>query len=563
MGTRKYTATVLQTGRKYLADIAVKDNPLTDAELQALVDDVGKEELLPYAARSFSPEGFFAFFELMHQTPMVPHTEQWIYNAFGAHDENKGLLQRCHRESGKTTVFSKFFFAWLIGHAYSSDGDPTTNIIIRIADEKAQETAAIVAHMIMHDPKWGLVFPHVKPDEKRGWGASKGYYLLRDDMSKDEWAEQITKAPDGPSFIGRGWKSGAIIGSRFNGVMIVDDIHDGINTASNRMIQSVKDFANETLEYCLLPGVWELWNYTPWKTNDAYAMVEATGLYVRNDTPVLTPADENEEGAEYWEHDENVPISGAWYHRNWKEQWSFERIGKKYRKTGAMAFARQMLLDLEATKGLTLKNEWIHEYPAADIRVSWPVYFGVDYASTADKTKRSGRDYFCLAVLRGIPGGGLVLVDGYRGRISKGEALQMTAAYGAMYPTLKMVGVETHGKGEEYYNDLLLSIDVAGKPMPLIPITHGRVSKGWRIQEWLAPRFQAARIWMSDTPTEFIAHFKNEWLEFPNSKHDDTLDACYMGAKAAEGMIPSQADRQTGAERRRNRGPNPYNIAAW
>jgi len=544
-----------------LAEIAVRDNNLTDAELQTLIDDVGVDALLPYAARSFSPDGFFAFFELMHQTPMVKHTKQWIRNAFDSHKIDMGLLQRCHRESGKTTVFSKFFFAWLIGHAYSGDGDPTTNIVIRIADEKAQETAAIVAHMIMYDPKWKLVFPDVVPDEKRGWGASKGYYLKRTDMTEDEWAEEITKAPDGPSFIGRGWKSGAIIGSRFNGVMIVDDIHDGINTASSRMIQSVKDFANETLEYCLLPGVWELWNYTPWKTNDAYAMVEATGLYVRNDTPVLVPANEGDEGAEYWEVDEFVPISGAWYIRNWPEQWSFARIAKKYRKTGAMAFARQMQLDLEATKGLVLKDDWVHEYPAQDIRPSWPVYFGVDYASVADKKQAENRDYFCLAVMRGIPGGGLVLVDGYRGRISKGEALQLTAAYGAMYPTLRMVGVETHGKGEEYYNDLLLSVDVAGKPLPLIPVTHGRVSKPWRIQEWLAPRFQAGRIWMSDTPNEFLMHFKNEWLEFPNAKHDDVLDSVYMGAKAAEGAIPSKAERtHTRARRGKN---NPYNISKW
>src|SRR5512147_740966 len=63
------------------------------------------------ARQNDSPESFAAFFRLMHGTPLHSEGETWIKNAYKAHDElGLGLAQECHRESGKTTVFSKFFF---------------------------------------------------------------------------------------------------------------------------------------------------------------------------------------------------------------------------------------------------------------------------------------------------------------------------------------------------------------------------------------------------------------------------------------------------------------------
>jgi hypothetical protein len=108
--------------------------------------------------------------------------------------------------------------------------------------------------------------------------------------------------------------------------------------------------------------------------------------------------------------------------------------------------------------------------------------FGIDYASTADKLRNKDRDYFALAVKRVIPGGGMVLVDGVRKHLSKGEGLQLVQSMAGMYPTLAMIGVENIGKGEEFYNDLVLLDDIYGNPLPLMPISHGRRSKGDRFE---------------------------------------------------------------------------------
>jgi hypothetical protein len=211
------------------------------------------------------------------------------------------------------------------------------------------------------------------------------------------------------------------------------------------------------------------------------------------------------------------------------------------------------MLDLEATKGQILLKDWIHYYPADKIDPSWPVYFGIDYASVQDRLKHKDRDYFVLAIMRAIPFGGLILVDGYRGHLTKCEALNTVTGYAAQYPTLQKVGVESIGKGEEFYNDLLLSNDVNGKPLPLMEIKHGRRSKGERFEEWLAPRFQMSRIWVCATPTPFLMEFENEWLMYPNGEHDDCLDGVYMCAFAGEGAMPSKVER-TFKKRKKKQG---------
>jgi hypothetical protein len=81
--------------------------------------------------------------------------------------------------------------------------------------------------------------------------------------------------------VGYGWASGSIIGSRFNGVVVIDDIHDAENTASERMLKRVKDWFTNTLEFCVMKGAWQIWNFTPWLTNDLYAYIKAMGLYLR------------------------------------------------------------------------------------------------------------------------------------------------------------------------------------------------------------------------------------------------------------------------------------------
>ena len=539
-----------------------------------------KNMVLRQAGTTDTPLGFAAYFEKMSGMKLTIEAARWIVNAYKAHDEGRGLLQECHREAGKTTVISKFFLSFRIGH------EPyKTWAIVRINEPKARQTAKAIARIIEYDPTWKEYFPNIVPYKERGWGDVTGYYVKDTSMSEEQWEKVNTASVDDPTFIGYGWSSGSVIGSRWTGGAIIDDIVDADSVSSDAESAKLKTFVTSTLSFCLTEGAWEFWNFTPWTKTDIYANRKATGNYAHNKSPCLIPAKEGETmvvdtgeiygkvelEAEYWEpaplnpdYPEygQIPLSGRWYFRYWADAWSWERLENKYRdgvteegSGGHIEFARMLMLDLDAIEGLTLKSQWLHYFPAEDIDPSWAVFFGIDYASTRDKLKRGKeRDYFSLAVLRAVPLGGLVLVDGYRGRLTKGEALLKTAGYFNQYPTCKLITVESIGKGEEFYNDLVMMDDAYGIPLPLLEIpSHGRKSKGSRFEDWLAPKFQVARIWVSNAFTPWLQEFKNEWLSYPNGAFDDCLDAVYMAAQGAQGYMPIKTDR----EGRKKKQPHP------
>jgi hypothetical protein len=107
-----------------------------------------------------------------------------------------------------------------------------------------------------------------------------------------------------------------------------------------------------------------------------------------------------------------------------------------------------MLLDSEATKGLNLKTEWLHEYTRPN-QPSWPVVFGIDYASSG-QVEGQGARLFRPGCFRAHPGGRLVLVDGHRRHLSKGEALNLVVTYGGVPDAAESRGGSI-GKGEEFY----------------------------------------------------------------------------------------------------------------
>lgn len=538
---------------------------LLDHEQLASLIESEPQAMLIVGAQRDNPDGFGAYFELMEGVPLHNEGERWIEKAYEAHAAGKGSAHEVHREGGKTTVFSKHFLAFRIGHEPHK-----TWGLVRINDTKANETTKAIAQVIKDNPIWKQIFPNIVPDFERGWG-EKGYYVRDKSYSDDEWAQIVTRENPDPTFVGYGWESGSIVGSRFSGGVVVDDIHDRENTSSKAQLAKIKEWYTEVLEYCVMRDAWQIWNFTPWTHNDLYAHIKSTGEYVLSKTPVMVEVPPDHPDAEYWPptplnelHPElgDIPLSGKYYVRHWPEMWPWRRLAEKYRKTKAIGFARQMLLDLEATKGITLKNEWLHVYPIRNQERSWPIFFGIDYTSTRDKTKaaQDDLDYFALAVGRAIPGGGIILIDGTMDRISKGEALLRAQSFAGRYPTLTMIGVETIAAGREYYSDLAFTNDAFGRPLPLFPVkSHKGIarSKGTRFEEWLAPKFQLGTLWITDEENPFVNAFIDQWLNYP-SGHDDALDAVYLMALAAEGYLVSGGDGRTRGEPEQERKPNPY-----
>jgi hypothetical protein len=331
---------------------------------------------------------------------------------------------------------------------------------------------------------------------------------------------------------------------------MVDDIHDEENTASEREVDRVmRTLKGNILQTLNRPpdfeGEWKeptaIFSYTPWYSYDCYAYLEATGRYHLMQTPLITGADSETPGAFEWRQ------------KYWVVSWQVPNPQKylddKVQEYGEQDFARMQLLDLTAAEGIHLKREWLHEFPADQIKPSWPVYFGVDYASTADKIKvGQEHDYFALAIGRAIPGGGIVLTDVFRERLSQGEAENKTKAITALYPTLELIGFEKLGKGY----DVMWRLISSGLPIVPCPMQGERLKpKGERFEKVLGPMFQFSRVWISSAITPGLKAFRDEWVAWPKGKNDDTLDSVYWMTYVAQGhlLVPENEKEDMGLER--------------
>ena len=490
---------------------------------------------------SDSPKGFDLFYAFIHGTKLPKHAFRWIEELYNARKKKRGIIIEAFRGSTKTTTLTTYL-------AYRIGLEPhKANLIIQVGDDIAKDNSSSVADIIENNNMWKVIFPHVAKDKDMGWSPA-GFEVKRTDMPYEEWRRLCAKRKD-PTFIGLGRTSRAIIGKHPDGMLIIDDIDDENTTASDRERLKTQKILTGTIFPTITPGkTWAVMIGTPWTTKDTIAYMKSTGQFEHCKTPVYDKDGE--------------PV--------WPDVYGHKEIEHLKQLSGELEFARMFLLDLKATMGLTLKKEWLHEYPHEEINSSWEVVMGIDYASTEDKLKTKGRDYFCLAVGRLLPNGGCVLVDGIRKHVSQGEAVQYTQEWAAMYPTTTMIVVEREGSGGQFIEMLRyntnLPIHTASTADRITPEVPTARNKGARFQGQMAPLFQFSRVKITDEIQEFMTHFRNEWLLWPRAEHDDTLDATYYMCYGA--MLQGALARPALPKPRRNwygidpepKPENPWNL---
>jgi hypothetical protein len=497
-----------------------------------------KDQLYRNAAMQLAPQlpfsalGYKAHYSGVFSHSLPSFAWEWIQEFFEYY--KKGVRRFCvkaHRGATKSTV-------WTIGFAsYYLSRFPSHGIlIVQKSDTAAGKTSAFIADTIENNVGWKTMYPHLVPDKAKRW-AFEGYDIVDTSISYGEWRQKVAdERPKDNSFVGYGWSNGGIVGMHPR-LLLVDDILDEENTRSTREMSAVSStMKGNVLQTLNRPPEWDhkwdeplaIFSYTPWYKDDFYAYIESTSLYHVMETPLISTAHEGSKGSFEWR--------GKYWKCAWDVKKPVEFVEQKLAEWGEMDFARMQMLDLTRAEGINLKREWLHEYPAEKISESWPVYMGVDYASSADKIKDDKHDYFTIAIMRGLPQGGVVLVDGFRGKLSQGEAEQKVRGIAALFPTLSLIGFEKLGKGYDSAYNLLAS------GLPIIPCPRdgeGKRSKGDRFERagGLGPLFQFSRAWISDIDTPFLKAFRDEWAGWPNGAHDDTLDAVYWAAYVAQGLL--------------------------
>jgi hypothetical protein len=503
-----------------------------------------KDQLYRNAAMKLAPQlpfsamGYKAHYSGVFSHNLPSFAWEWIQEFFEYYA--KGVRRFCvkaHRGATKSTV-------WTIGFAtYYLSRFPSHGIlIVQKSDTAAGKTSAFIADTIENNLGWKTMYPHLVPDKVKRW-AFEGYDIVDNSISYGEWRQKVAdERPKDNSFVGYGWSNGGIVGMHPR-LLLVDDILDEENTRSSREMNAVAStMKGNVLQTLNRPPEWDhtwdeplaIFSYTPWYKDDFYAYIESTGLYHVMETPLISPVSEGSGGSFEWR--------GRYWKCAWEVKKPAELIESKLAEWGEMDFARMQMLDLTRAEGINLKREWLHEFPYEKVSDKWPVYMGVDYASSADKIKDDKHDYFTIAIGKVIPAGGVVLIDGYRGKLSQGEAEEKVKSIAALWKP-DLIGFEKLGKGFDAMHSLISS------HMPIVPCPRegeGKKSKGERFERagGLGPLFQFSKAWISDRPTPFLEAFREEWAGWPNGEHDDTLDAVYWMLYTAQGFLMGYAESE-------------------
>lgn len=501
------------------------------------------------AGQAVTVAGFRTFYRAIYLRDVQEAAEPIIEAFVWAFTNRKGAIEECWRGFGKSTILT----AWA---AYVVGARPVgSTALVRINDKAASKMGNTIAEIIETNPGWKEIFPHVVPDKDAGWSSENGYHVkdmrVVEKEGYEKWlqlcfADHVSE----PSLACGGIESGIIIGMHPSNGMWFDDLHDEGNTRSRAEMEEVVAILEGNLisTWFGMGGSPALGvACTPWSEKDAYVRMMKTGLFKKVSIPIFVRAEDIPP-----EH----PARGIW-ERNKKEhtfyfepygydivltspkEFPLEKVLEMYYANPAR-FGQMYLLDLSTLKGLTLLREWLNEYPAEKISDTWPAYFAIDFASTTDKLKQGETDYFALAVGRVIPGGGVVLTGGYRGRIPTHESLTKVQALASTIHPMA-IGVEKWGKGEEFKNQLVYSTSLPIIPLPLqgAPVR----SKGQRFETGLASTFANGRMWISSVHDDFLKAFIDEWISWDGTLqksrtgHDDTLDAVYWLMEVALGHV--------------------------
>lgn len=495
-----------------------------------------------------SVDGFCYYYECKFKRPVPPVVRYiWCPEYVEAFVNHTGVLVEGHRGSAKST----FLITWV---EYLTGKRPVgSSQLIRINSQQAGESDELISSTIEFNPAWGYCFPNVVPDKEKGWSIS-GRFVKdmnvcgENNENYGQWTAMCASDHLAePSFLCSGITSRDFIGKHPSNGQYYDDLHDEGNTRSAREMQEIVDI----IEKNIVP-TWTRPDSRPvlgvactlWSPRDGYHALLRTGLFKHVKTPIYVKASDptiqvgDERKAVPWIKDYEVgEIDGEKVIPMW-DKYGIETI-KQLKKQNPVYFGLMYLCDLQSVQGKVLKEEWLHDFPIEKINPTYPVYFGIDFASSEDKLKDKERDYFALSVIVALPWGGSVLVDGFREHLEFFEAVERVVAFSSKYPTLVSVGVEKWGSGEKFKQALLYGSRLSVIPFPFdgAPVR----SKGQRYQFELAPMFVDGRLWISDVKTPFLQQFKEEWITWDGGKtatgHDDCLDSLYVACGVAQGHL--------------------------
>ena len=428
-----------------------------------------------------------------------------------------GVVIEASRELTKTTVITNYFTAFRIGH------EPwRANLLVQVGDDIAKDNSSQVARVIKEYEGWKKCFPHVVPDDAKGWG-DKGYEVRQTHEWKDgkmvalpdsEWNKKIATRKD-PTLLGVGYSSHSLIGKHPDGIVVVDDIHDENNTSSDKELDGVLNIVESVINYTFTADAWVVYVGTPWVEGDTLDYIKGTHVYISVVMPAYVEVVEGKVRLpDEWKEDTTKIFM-------WQEMRGPEWLAKKLSQTRKMSeFLRMILLALKNSGEKIYKYK---QFPHKEIDwEKWEIVNGVDPTATHSTVNgEGGVSHFAICHALVTHFNTIVIGGGYLEKVPSDVGERELVKFQRMHTNNSRSSVEQNGAGAIFIGMVVRNAGLIINPHNATELGSG--PKKTRQFSFLSPLLASGVVQISDEDTPYLNALRKYFQRYPNIADDSEL----------------------------------------
>lgn len=431
-----------------------------------------RTDLLTFVRTMFKARKGLDLVDNWHQEAICTALEKVVLG------RTKRLIINIPPRSGKTEIAVINYIAWCMGNF------PDSEFIHASYSKRLATSNAYNVRAIMQHEKFTEIFSHTA--------------IKADSSAKDEFRTAqggIVYATGADGTI-TGYGAGKMRDT-FGGAIIIDDPHKAGEANSETMRQNVLDWFSTTME-------------SRKNKPDTPIIVIMQRLHEDDLSGFLLAGGNGEE----WEHlNISAEVDGESF---WPQQFPWEELKRK-EAANSYVYAGQYLQQPAPIGGGIFKDAW-WQYYTAKPQFEWRAI----YADTAQKTKEHN-DFSVFQCWGKTKDGKAYLLDMIRGKWEAPELLQQARAFWNKHKNSTDTGSLRAMKIEDKVSGTGL-IQTLGREGVQVKAVQRNTDKLTRAMD-AAPSVEAGFVYIS-TDVPDITDFLREHSQFPNSKHDDTVDPC-------------------------------------